>query len=185
MAALLAFVILGAACSPEATPAPSPAPATLSPIVDSSPYICKFVPEQAFRMVTGLTGPLAELTDGTDEDGACRTPDIYPNPLGIGWALKGDFDYILDDKRKAYTEHGAVTLPADLGEGLSVYLPNGPYTGQPYEVVAKFRCGGKERLLTMFFAAFAKGRDGIRDMIDLMRIAQKRYGHLYKCALGE
>ncbi|MET8333478.1 hypothetical protein [Streptosporangium canum] len=66
-----------------------------------------------------------------------------------------------------------------------MHVPDGPLTGQPYEVVAKFRCGGKERLLTMFFAQFAKGRDGIRDMIELMRIAQKRYGRLYTCTPGK
>lgn len=181
----LVTVILGTACTAGDSAPVTSAPVDMRAIADSAPYLCKFVPEHAFRLVTGVSGPLRELADGTERDGACRTPDTYPNPLGLGWATTGDFDSVLEDKRKAYTEHGAVTLPADLGEGLAVYLPDGPLTGQPYEVVAKFRCGGKERLLTMFFAQFAKSRDGIRDMIELMRIAQKRYGQLYTCTPGE
>lgn len=181
----LAVVLLGTACTAGDLPPSTSTPVSTRAIADSAPYLCKFVPEQAFRLVTGISGPLKELADGTDRDGACRTPDAYPNPLGLGWAATGDFDSILEDKRKAYTEHGAVALPSDLGEGLAVRVPDGPLTGQPYEVVAKFRCGGKDRLLTMFFAQFAKGRDGIRDMIELMRIAQKRYGRLYACTPGK
>ncbi|GAB2445630.1 hypothetical protein [Streptosporangium sandarakinum] len=59
-----------------------------------------------------------------------------------------------------------------------------PYAGQPYEVMARFRRGGSDRLLSMYFARFAKGRDGVKDMVELMRIAQKRYGPLHGCTPG-
>jgi hypothetical protein len=94
-------------------------------------------------------------------------------------------DGILDDRRKVFTRHGATTLPADLGEGYAVYFPEGPFSDQPYQVTAGFSCGGKDRIIDIYLAQIAKGRDGIRDMIELMRIAQKRYGQLYKCELGE
>lgn len=91
----------------------------------------------------------------------------------------------MDDRRAAYSRHGAITLPADLGEGAAVHFPEGPFGDQPYRVVARFTCGGKQRIITLYLAQIAQGRDGIRDMIDLMRIAQKRYGQFYKCTPGE
>ncbi|MGN9837948.1 hypothetical protein ACTMTI_07490 [Nonomuraea sp. H19] len=93
-------------------------------------------------------------------------------------------DFVLDDRRQIYTRHGGVTLPTDLGDGLAAYLPNTPVADQPYRVSAKFLCGGKERMIDVFLAGVAKGRDAIKDLIDLMRIAQKRYGDLYDCTPG-
>ncbi|MEV0591102.1 hypothetical protein [Nonomuraea cavernae] len=93
-------------------------------------------------------------------------------------------DFVLDDRRQVYSRHGGVTLPADLGYGLAAYLPNTPFADQPYRVVAKFPCDGKEQLLTLYLSQVAKGRDGIKDLIELMRIAQKRYGELYDCTPG-
>lgn len=52
-------------------------------------------------------------------------------------------------------------------------------------VVARFSCGGKQRIITLYLAQVAQSRDGIRDMIELMRIAQKRYGRLYACTPGK
>ncbi|MFG1702458.1 hypothetical protein ACFLIM_04630 [Nonomuraea sp. M3C6] len=64
---------------------------------------------------------------------------------------------------------------------MAAYLPNTPFADQPYQVSAKFRCGGKERLIDIYLAQIAKGRDAMKDLIALMRIAQKRYGEVYNC----
>ncbi|WP_196452440.1 hypothetical protein [Planomonospora sp. ID82291] len=110
--------------------------------------------------------------------------------MGVSWSqehgkwTEKNLDHILEDRRKVFTKYNAVTLPAHLGEGMAVHLPYGPFTGQPYEVIAKFRCGDKKRMLILNFAEFAEGRDAIKDMIELMRIAQKRYGELYGCTPG-
>ncbi|MEV6149705.1 hypothetical protein AB0L53_05125 [Nonomuraea sp. NPDC052129] len=93
-------------------------------------------------------------------------------------------DFVMDDRRQVYTRYGGVALPTDLGDGLAAYLPNTSFADQPYRVSAKFRCGGKERMIDIYLAQVAKGRDAIKDMTELMRIAQKRYGHLYNCTPG-
>ncbi|WP_141703703.1 hypothetical protein [Planobispora rosea] len=148
------------------------------------------MPEQAFRLISGVTGPLVEKTDGNESDSDCWAPDTNPRPLEVRWLREGDgmpqeqLDFVMDDRRAVYTRHGGVPLPNDLGDGLAAYLPNTPFAAQPYRVVAKFRCDDKEQLITIYLAKVAKGRDAIKDMIELMRIAQKRYGELYDCTPG-
>ncbi|TMR09011.1 hypothetical protein ETD86_45355 [Nonomuraea turkmeniaca] len=182
-------MLLVAACTPENDTVSSPALAP-QPVMDSAPYICKLIPEQAFRLVSGVTGPLAEKTDGSQNDGDCWAPDTTPRPLEVRWMQEGDgmpreqLDFVLEDRRQVYSRRGGVTLPTDLGDGLAAYLPNSPFADQPYRVVAKFRCDGKEQLVTIYLARIAKGRDAIKDMTELMRIAQKRYGELYDCTPG-
>nr|BFE88023.1 hypothetical protein GCM10020093_106240 [Planobispora longispora] len=141
-------------------------------------------------MISGVTGPLVEKTDGNESDGDCWAPDTNPRPLEVRWLREGDgmpqeqLDFVMDDRRAVYIRHGGVTLPNELGDGLAAYLPNTPFADQPYRVVAKFYCGGKEQLITIYLAKVAQGRDAIKDMIELMRIAQKRYGQLYDCTPG-
>jgi hypothetical protein len=93
-------------------------------------------------------------------------------------------DFVLNDRRQVYSRHGGVKLPTDLGDGLAAYLPDAPFADQPYRIVAKFRCDRREHLITIYLAQIVKGRDAIKDMTELMRIAQKRYGHLYNCTPG-
>jgi hypothetical protein len=186
--ALTGLVLLTTACTPKqdiiSTPTQAP-----QPIMNSSPYVCKLVPEQAFRLVTGTSGPLTERTSGNEDSGECRT-DTTPRSLEVGWLNTGDgtsqehLDFLMGDRRRLYSRHGGVELPADLGEGLAVYLSNTPVAEQPYRVSSKFRCGGKDRMIDIYLAQVAKGRDAIKDMTELMRIAQKRYGELYDCTPG-
>ncbi|MER6828671.1 hypothetical protein ABT352_22010 [Streptosporangium sp. NPDC000563] len=188
---LTAIALIVTGCTLDDTPALTPAPINTGAIVDSAPYICRLVPDQAFQLVSGVDKTLSEETSGNDGTGDCWTPNTTSKPLTVAWmqenagSTREHLDYVMDDRRAAYSRHGAVTLPTDLGEGLAVHFPEGPFSDQPYRVVSRFACGGKQRIITLYLAQVAKGRDGIRDMIDLMRIAQKRYGHLYKCALGE
>lgn len=90
----------------------------------------------------------------------------------------------MEDRRRLYSRHGGVALPAELGDGLAAYLPNTPFADQPYRVSAKFPCGDQDRMIDIYLARVAKGRDAIKDLIALMRIAQKRYGELYDCTPG-
>ncbi|WP_433439898.1 hypothetical protein [Nonomuraea sp. CA-141351] len=159
-------------------------------VVDSAPYICKLVPEQAFRVVSGATGSLVEKTSGNDESGECWAPDTTPRPLEIGWLQVGDgtsqehLDFLMDGRRDIYRRHGGVTLPAELGDGMAAHVTDSPLDDQPYRVSAKFRCGGKERMIDIFLAQVGRGRDAMKDLIALMRIAQERYGKLYDCSPG-
>jgi hypothetical protein len=188
-ATLIAFMLLATACATDNDLVSPPVPA-LQPVVNSAPYVCKLIPEQAFRLVSGIGGALAEKTDGSQKDGDCWAPDTTPRPLEVRWMQEGDgmpreqLNFVLDDRRQVYRRHGGTDLPADLGDGLAAYLPDTPFADQPYRVVAKFGCGGKQQLLTIYLTQVAKGRDAIKDLIALMRIAQKRYGDLYDCTPG-
>ncbi|MEU8248439.1 hypothetical protein [Nonomuraea sp. NPDC048916] len=158
--------------------------------MDSAPYVCTFIPDHAFRLVTGVTGPLVEKTDGNERNGDCRAPDEAIRSLEVWWMQEGrgmpreHLDFLMNDRRKVYSTYGGVALPADLGDGMAAHLPNPPSADQPYQVSAKFRCGDRERLIDISLPQIAKGRDAIKDMIELMRIAQKRYGELYDCTPG-
>jgi hypothetical protein len=158
--------------------------------VDSTPYVCNLVPEQAFRLISGVTGPLIEKTAGNENNGDCRAPEASAQHLEVWWMQEGPgmsrehLNFLIEDRRSVYTRHGGVALPTDLGDGMAAYLPNPPLTDQPYQVSAKFRCDGKERLIDISLPQVAKGRDAIKDMTELMRIAQKRYGEVYNCTPG-
>ncbi|WP_146103491.1 hypothetical protein [Nonomuraea solani] len=142
-------------------------------------------------MVSGTTGALAETTTGTGTSGECWAPDTNPHPLEVSWLQVGDgttqehLDFLMNDRRRLYSRYDGVKLPADLGDGMAVRLTNTVLADQPYRVSAKFRCGGKDRLVDIYLARVAAGRDGIKDLTALMRIAQKRYGGVYRCTPGE
>ncbi|GGO66325.1 hypothetical protein GCM10012289_20080 [Nonomuraea cavernae] len=186
---LTALVLFGVSCTPESDIVSTLAPPL--PIVDSSPYVCSLIPEQAFRSVTGVTEPLAEETAGTKRNGNCSAPDRTPPPLEVWWMHEGPgmpqehLNFLLDDRRAVFTRHGGVPLPRDLGDGMVGYMPDSIFADQPYRVSAKFRCDNEARLIDIDLSQVAKGRDGIKDLIELMRIAQKRYGELYDCTPGK
>lgn len=191
MVALAVTTMFAGACTPGDAALSTPAPGNTGVIVDSPPYLCKLVPDQAFRLVSGAKGSLSEKTNGNETNGDCGTPGAIPKSLDVAWMQEAPqstreyLDGVMDDRRKVFTRHGAATLPADLGEGLAVHLAYAGVDEQPYQVVARFSCGGKQRIITLYLAQIAKGRDGVRDMIELMRIAQKRYGQLYACTPGK
>jgi hypothetical protein len=184
-ATLLLFI---AACAPEKEIVSTPAPAP-QPIVDTSPHLCALVPEQAFRLVSGVNEPTTERTNGTDQNGDCRTPDKTPPLLEVWWGEEGTgmpsehLKFLADGRLDIYKSYGGVTLPADLGNGMAAYLTDGLLAEQPYRVSAKFRCGNKERMIDIYLTQVAKGRDAMKDLTDLMRIAQKRYSQIHDCTL--
>ncbi|NBE92880.1 hypothetical protein FE391_04715 [Nonomuraea sp. KC401] len=91
---------------------------------------------------------------------------------------------MIEDRIPLYTDHEGVRLPPELGEGMAAYVSSAPFTDQPYRVSAMFRCGDRQRMIDIYLPQIVKGRDGILDLIALMRIAQKRYGELYDCTPG-
>ncbi|QFY07255.1 hypothetical protein GBF35_11645 [Nonomuraea phyllanthi] len=186
--ALISLALISTACTPESGIATKTAPA-LQPVVDSAPYICKLVPEDAFRLLTAATRPPVEKMSGNKDSGDCFAPDATPPALEVGWLRVGagtsqeHMDLLMDSRRDLYTRHDGVPLPADLGEGMAAHVTNSPLDSQPYRVSAKFQCGSKDRMIDIYLPQVAKGRDAIKDMIELMRIAQKRYSKLYNCTL--
>lgn len=65
-----------------------------------------------------------------------------------------------------------MALPAELGEGMAAHLTNGLLAEQPYRASARFRCDDEERLIDIYLAQVARGREGIKDLTELMRIAR-------------
>ncbi|MBN6052995.1 hypothetical protein JYK22_13740, partial [Nonomuraea sp. RK-328] len=185
----LTGLIALAACSPDTHIATTPAPPA-QPVADSAPYVCKLIPEQAFRQISGVAGALAEKTTGSEGSGECWAPDTTPRPLEVGWLRVGggttqkSLDLTMEDRHQVYSRYDGVKLPADLGDGFAAYVPDFPFETQPYRVSAKFTCGGKDRIIDIYLAQIAKGRDAMKDLTALMRIAQKRYGTLYHCTPG-
>lgn len=186
--AITALIVIATACTPETEAISTPA-ATSQPITDSAPYLCELVPERAFRLVSGATKPLVEKIEGDKAVGTCKVPDTTPRPLTVWWMREGPgmplnhLERLLDDRRNIYTRAGGVVLPSSLGDGMAAYLTHGLLAEQPYRVSAKFRCGNRERLIDIYLAQTAKGRDAIKDLTDLMRIAQHRYADLHNCDL--
>ena len=130
--ALAALVLFAAACTPEndIVSTPAPVPSSQSWILHRTS--ARFVPEQAFRLVSGVTGPLVEKTDGNEKNGDCRAPDTAPRSLEVWWMQEGrgmpreHLDFLMDDRRKVYSSNGGVALPTDLGDGMAAYLPEPP-----------------------------------------------------------
>jgi hypothetical protein len=186
---LIGLVLVASACTASDGSEVASSP-KITPVSDSSPYLCTFVPERALRLALNAGGSLVDRATGTKESGQCRVPAEHPYLLYVGWSqeqkgwTKEDIDLVLQSKKNAYARQGGVSLPSDLGDGMAAKL-NGGLPGQPYEMTAKFLCGGKERFLTFSFSEFAEGRDAFRDMTDLMRIAQMRYADQYRCDLGK
>ncbi|TDD51301.1 hypothetical protein E1286_10585 [Nonomuraea terrae] len=188
-AALGGLVVTGAACTagPDIVSRPAPAP---QPIVDTSPYVCELIPEQALRLVSGMTGSIAGRMAGTEENGECWAPETASRPLQVNWlaansrASQEQLNFLMEDRSSVYARHGGIRLPTDLGDGMAAKVTQGPLGDQPYRVSAKFRCGGKERMIDIYLTRVAEGRDGIKDLVELMRVAQKRYGEVYRCTPG-
>jgi hypothetical protein len=186
---LVGSLLIVAACTSEA-PKQEHAAGQISPVVASSPYLCDLVPAQALRLALQQSGALDERHSGSKSAGQCNVISGDSYLLYVGWHqeqdnwTREDVAFALKSKITAYTRRGGVTLPADLGEGMAAKL-NAGLPGRPYEVSAKFLCGGKERFLTFSFAEFAEGRDAFKDMTEFMRIAQNRWAELYECDLGK
>src|SRR4051812_2295713 len=71
------------ALTPSSTTTPSWRPAALTPISDSAPYWCGFVPKDALSKITGMGAGLTEASGGK---GLCIVRDGSPaGPLGVGW----------------------------------------------------------------------------------------------------
>ncbi|MFI0417518.1 hypothetical protein [Spongiactinospora sp. 9N601] len=157
--------------------------------MDSAPYLCEVVPEKALRQVTGFTGPLKDYTSGQwAMSGNCLMQDVTPSPLSLGWGRK-DGEKVLERLHGGvFAQYNPTPLPAEMGTGSVLIHPRPPSTIDPNDVIAIFRCGDVRPWIHMSLPRVAPGRDPVKDLTDLMRIAQKRYGELHDCTpapLGE
>lgn len=158
------------------------APSDLRPVADGAPYLCDLVPESSFRRVTGITARVADEWAGPQTDNGLCLAGVAGDEgsLGVNWSYNGG-DKTVRFQQDTWSSQPAHPFPADLGKGLAVIKPTAGAIARPNYVIAVFSCGEERPWIRIDFAPVVKGRDAVRDMIDFMRIAQKRFGELHKC----
>lgn len=157
-------------------------PQPVRPIIDTAPYLCDLVPERSFLDAIGTTGSLTDEWSGNLTDtGLCLAYSGQNEAsLGIQWAYT-DGDRVVRRQQKQYADNVLHSLPPDLGRGFASTSAARPRINY---VIALFRCREKRPWLRIDFVAVVRGRDAVRDMTDLMRIAERRFGVLHKCRPG-
>ncbi|MFC5829413.1 hypothetical protein [Nonomuraea insulae] len=188
--AALLVAIIATACAagpaPVGPPPSSPAPAPdLRPVVDQAPYWCEYIPQEAFRRISGITQPLTEEKDGPwKDDGGCLLSGNGTEPVGVWWSRIDNSAARLKLVRENWQHTDQIPLPSEIGDGFAAHADNDMLSGRPYYVISRFTCGKKKPWIRIDLETVVKGRDAIKDLTDLMRIAQKRYGHLHNCSPG-
>ncbi|MGP3921240.1 hypothetical protein [Nonomuraea sp. 10N515B] len=181
VAGLFLVFAMATGCTGNASsPPPSPGNKTIaSPVTDSSPYWCDFLPQQAVRTITGLTLPLEENKSGVPAThGICTLRNEYTR-LSVVWSVR-DGDSTMNLARKNFGNHQLTALPTDLGKGLIAYTGRSPRTN-PYYTMMLFQCGDRRPWISVDLSEVAKGRDPVSDLTQLLSIARTRYGELHKC----
>ncbi|MEV0630606.1 hypothetical protein [Nonomuraea wenchangensis] len=78
-------------------------------------------------------------------------------------------------------ENGRVKLPQELGIGA---IDSYEVRGYPFRSAGTlFRCGNENSLITIYVKR-NPARDQDQDLIQLMRIAQRRFAEMFKCEPG-
>lgn len=149
------------------------------PVVDAPPYMCELVPQAAFPFVSGISVPLQESWGARRKTHSlCALRNGYDR-LSVTWQ---DFDG-KNTMRLAHENFDSKrigSLPPDIGEGLVAHTGEAPRT-RPFVSFVWFRCSDKRPWISISLSNVAKGRDPVKDLTALLRIAQQRYGKLHKC----
>lgn len=179
---LMAALMLVVACTPDKARNPSPTPsAARHPVADRPPYLCHFIPQAAVAELTGYTG---EYTEGPRKGAAagpfCVVTNEVQTILATGYDRSGDRQ-LLENYLKAMEEEGRVKLAPELGAG---EIGDGEMAGFPVRSAAAwFRCG-RERPLVLISVKKNPGRDQDYDLVQLVRIAERRFAEMFSCELG-
>ncbi|NJP91220.1 hypothetical protein HCN51_17455 [Nonomuraea sp. FMUSA5-5] len=171
-------------CIPDKPPQVTgsfPAPVR-APVADRPPYLCYFVPQAA---VTELTGYAGTYHAGDDK----RNPDSYSCVISNDEQSLFITSYDVSATRGAIErymtfgkKHNPADLPKELGTGLISDFDIRLY---PYRTVeAWFRCGSKNALIGITVKR-NPARDQDHDLVQLMKIAQRRFAEMFGCDLGE
>jgi hypothetical protein len=186
-------LLVAVACS-GARPSPSAAPPTTGrsaavaipdtrPIVDIAPYWCGLVPVEALTRVSGPGRGLVERRSPVKSPDAmvCGVRDDQRDgPLGVTWDRRDGRALLARALRQVADDHPR-GLPRGLGSGFLVHSPR--TSRLPYEVGALFRCGSRDVWMYLALRSVAPGRDAGGDLVGLMRVAQRRFGVVHRCAV--
>jgi hypothetical protein len=182
----LALLFVAVGCARTIGNSASPPPPDTRPVVDQAPYWCEFVPQEAFRRITSSSAPLREHATGAwRTNGQCRieTAD-HSQLLTTLWSASSDSKKMLDDAYLSWRKSDPSPLPRELGSGFAALPRVIPGNTQPYYVISSFYCGGVNPWISLELGSVTRDRNPIHDLIELMRIAQKRYGQLFSCTPG-
>lgn len=150
-------------------------------VTADAPYLCDLIPEGSFRNATGVRFRLSTRWTGvTSSHGVCVAHASGQDaPLGIDWSFT-DGNELLAQQEQNFAKFPHKILPGNLGRGFAAWDTQFLSTRSNY-VVALFKCGKKQPWLKIEFVPVVQGRDPSQDMIDFMRIAQRRFKQLHKC----
>ncbi len=149
-------------------------------LVDSAPYWCDLVPQEALSGVTGATSDLREVRNSmASKDRAicgARDREDYGR-LVVEWDVTGGRNEVTSRMKDVAVDRPS-PLPSRLGFGFGVRSPSN--STLPYLAAATFGCGSRDAWIDIFLRRVV-GRDATADLTDLMRIAQKRFGEIHRC----
>ncbi|AQZ61012.1 hypothetical protein BKM31_05500 [[Actinomadura] parvosata subsp. kistnae] len=162
-------------------PKPRPLPVR-GTVTDRPPYLCYFIPQAAVAELTGYTG-------------AYRAGDDKRDPQGYSCVISNDeqgifiTSYDVSSPRRIIERfmefaknRNPADLPKELGTGLISDFDIRLY---PYRTIeAWFRCGSKNALIGITVKR-NPARDQDHDLVQLMKIAQRRFAEMFGCDLGE
>lgn len=151
----------------------------LTPVEDAAPYWCQLVPKSAVNRVTSVD---QELQQDRDIDihnplTLCEVGDNTKLPLEVQLAL--DSEARLQAKDEFTHNRSEARIPQELGRGIFRTAPEAPN----YTTAAEFHCGKRMVWLRIGIRPVAQGRDPVKDLTDLLRIAEKRYADLAHCTI--
>ncbi|WP_091087811.1 hypothetical protein [Nonomuraea wenchangensis] len=172
-----------AGCTPDkpTTPAtPDPLPVQSS-VADRPPYLCYFIPQAA---VADLTGYAGRYKAGDDKRSAIGDSCVISNEEQSLFITS----YEVSGSRRTITQYlewaqksNPTELPKELGEGL---IADFDIRLNPYRTAETlFRCGSENSLIAITVKR-NPSRDQDHDLIQLMKIAQRRFAEMFKCQPG-
>ncbi|MEW9554651.1 hypothetical protein [Nonomuraea sp. NPDC050783] len=175
---LAALVLLTVSCTPD-HPSFTPSPAR-GDVIDRPPYLCYFIPQAAVAELTGYTGRYTAGSGKSSAADSCAVTNDVQSILLTGYERAAEHSVIEKWMRNG-EENGRVRLPQELGTGS---IDSYEVRGYPFRSAgALFRCGDENSLITIYIKK-NPARNQDHDLVQLMRIAQRRFAEMFKCKPG-
>ncbi|MED7928349.1 hypothetical protein SMD20_29110 [Nonomuraea sp. LP-02] len=178
-----AAVTMITGCTPDlptTPPTPRLAPVRGS-VADRAPYICYFIPQAAVADITGYTGPYDAGDDKRDPDGYSCVVSNDEQSLFITRYDVSAPARVIENFLEFGKQSNLVTLPEELGKG---GISDFDIRLYPYRRASVwFRCGSNNSLIAITVKR-NPARDQDHDLIQLTKIAQRRFAEMFKCQPG-
>jgi hypothetical protein len=161
-------------------------PTNTSEAADASGYYCDLLAKSDVNSVIGSPAGLRELTNNAgDWFGGCTLQDhSVRDVLGLAWQNRNGTKTV-SKKSAEYKNFRPVSLPLELGNGFFIDNPV-PYDDfRPFYAISEFGCGRANPWIRIDLLEVAAGRDYGRDLTELIRAAERRFGALHGCTPGE